>query len=225
VDGRYNVLCSEFRECDGQQVMRISLLAIFLLSPFAVADAPKATTQSVPATQKAATQPAEAKKEGSSFSKITQKEIDGITYEDAEEDTGFITPLAADLDNLDNDSKKRLDEWTAKLNDWAGAKEENVPQRVRNLLFVCSLADMVHSEFEGETAFVVFDKLKSEVDKDVLIKACAWIVLKPDEGRAITKAPELGWEDDAEEDALRERAAMYAKKLLGRLVGKLPKKD
>ena len=210
-------------------------LALFLICPLAYADQVKPTTQAVPATQpKAATQAAatlaaeasktDAKKENS-FKKITQKDIEGISYDDVESDSGFITPLAADLDNLDNDSKKRLDEWVAKLNDWAGSKEENVPQRVRNLMHVCSLADMVHSEFEGETAFVVFDKLKSEVDKDILIKACAWIVLKPEEGRAITRAPELGWDDDAEEDALRERAAMYAKKLLGRLEGKLPKKE
>jgi hypothetical protein len=204
-------------------------LLMFGLAAFAHADQPKLAAPSVPAMQpkaatQAVTQPAVAKKENS-YKKITQKDIDGITFDDIEDDSGFITPLAADLDNLDNDSKKRLDEWVAKLNDWAGSKEENIPQRVRNLMFICSLADMVHSEFEGETAFVVFDKLKSEIDKDVLIKACAWIVLKPDEGRAITRAPDLGWDDDAEEDALRERAQMYAKKLLGRLVGKLPKKE
>jgi hypothetical protein len=176
-----------------------------------------------PATTQSAT--TQAAKKQSPVDAITQKDIDGITYDDAQDDSGFITPLAADLDNLDNDSKKRLDDWTAKLNDWAGAKEENVPQRVRNLLSVCSLADMVHSEFEGETAYVVFDKLKSEIDKDQLIKACAWIVLKPDEGRCITRIPELGWDDEIEEDGIRERVSMYAKKLLGRLVGKLPKKD
>jgi hypothetical protein len=210
------------------------LLSLSLFCPVALADQPKpAAAPTVPATQKAATQKAatqpEVKKEDAkkddSYSKITQKDIDGISYEDAEDDSGFITPLAADLDNLDDDSKKRLDEWVAKLNDWPGAKDENVPQRVRNLLHIASLADMVHSEFEGETAYVIFDKLKSEIDKDVLIKACAWIVLKPDEGKAVTKAPELGWEDDAQEDEIRERAQIYAKKLLGRLVGKLPKKD
>jgi len=41
-----------------------------------------------------------------SINKITQKEIDAIEYDDVVEDTGFITPLAADLDRLDDDSKK-----------------------------------------------------------------------------------------------------------------------
>lgn len=207
--------------------MRLTSIAILigLVCSCVGAETPRPTSK--PATTQATTQAAAvaAPKPEDPYNAITQKDIDGITYEDAEDDTGFITPLAADLDNLDNDSKKRLDDWTAKLNDWAGAKEENVPQRVRNLMSVASLADMIHSEFEGETAYVIFDKLKSEVDKDQLIKACAWMVLKPSEGRCITKIPELGWDDDVEEDGIRERSSMYAKKLLGRLVGKLPKKD
>lgn len=204
--------------------MRITVtLSAILISAATVLFAADAKPAAHPATTTAAT--TTAAKPKLSVNDITQKQIDAITYEDAEEDTGFITPLAENLDNLDNDSKKRLDDWTAKLNDWPGSKEESIPQRVRNLMHVCALADMVHSEFEGETAYVVFDKLKAEVDKDVLIKACAWMVLKPDEGRAITKIPELGWEDDIEEEPLRERASLYAKKLLGRLLGKLPKKE
>src|SRR5436190_5347218 len=128
--------------------MRWILLLTIVSASFAFgAEAPKATS-------KPSTAPA-AKKSENSYSKITQKEIDAITYEDSEDDAGFITPVAADLDNMDEESKKRLDEWTAKLNDWAGAKEEDVPQRVRNLLHIAALADMVHSEFEGETAFVI----------------------------------------------------------------------
>jgi hypothetical protein len=208
--------------------MRLTLIVmqIGLVCSCVGAETPRPATK--PATTQAATQAAAAAapaKPENSYNAITQKDIDEIKFDDVEDDTGFITPLAADLDNLDNDSKKRLDDWTAKLNDWAGAKEENVPQRVRNLMSVCSLADMIHSEFEGETAYVIFDKLKSEVDKDQLIKACAWMVLKPNEGRCVTRIPELGWDEEVEEDGIRERSSMYAKKLLGRLVGKLPKKD
>jgi len=205
-----------------------------VLVSLALADVPKpadakakpaATTLAATTQAKATTVASAAAAKTNPLDQITQKDIDGITFDDVEDDAGFITPLAADLDNLDNDSKKRLDDWTAKLDDWAGAKDDNVGQRVRNLMSVASLADMIHSEFEGETAFVVFDKLKAEVDKDQLIKACAWMVLKPEEGKCVTKIPELGWDDEVEEDQIRERSSMYAKKLLGRLLGKLPKKD
>src|SRR5687767_8329000 len=83
-----------------------------------------------PASPAKTTTTAAASKPKSPLDQIAPKEIDAITYEDSEEDTGFITPVAADLDHMDEESKKRLDDWTAKLHDWAGSKEENVPQRV-----------------------------------------------------------------------------------------------
>jgi hypothetical protein len=154
---------------------------------------------------------------------ITDKQVAEITYDDLPPDQGFVTPVAENLDNLDDDSKKRLDEWIRKLDDWAGARDENIPQRVRNLLAVASLADLGRGEFEAETAHVIFEKLRSEIDKDVLIKSCAWIVLKPDDGTTPTKIPELGWEDDTEIELVKERVPLYAKKLLARLLDKLPK--
>ena len=170
-----------------------------------------------PAT-KATTKPAKPK---DPLASITDKHVAEITYDDLPPDQGFVTPLAENLDNLDADSIKRLDDWIAKLNGWAGARDENVPQRVRNLLAVASLSDLGRGEFEAEYAYVIFEKLKGEVDKDVLIKSCAWIVLKPEEGKTPTKVPELGWEDELDELMVRERVPLYAKKLLARLLGKV----
>ncbi len=185
----------------------------------------KATTQPA-ATQPAATRPSAghpASKDPAAG--ITDKDIEKIDFDELPDDSGLVTPVAKDLDNLDDESRKRLTDWATKLNDWAGAKEEDVNQRVRNLMSVCSLGDIAHAEFEGELTYVVFEKLKSEVDKDQLIKATALIVLKPKEGKCPTKVTELGWDDDLDEDMIRERSAMFAEKLLGRMLGKLPKKD
>jgi hypothetical protein len=204
----------------------IAMLSASLVPVAVAADAPR--SPAAPATTQAATRPAVQSPEAkvrASIAKITQKEVDAITYEDVEEDTGFILPIAADLDNLDDDTKKRLDDFMAKVHDWGGARDENVPQRVRNLMTICALSDMIHGEFERELPYLIFDKVKAEVDKDELIKVCAWMTLKPEEGRAITRIPELGWDDDVDEASIRERASLYAKKLLGRLVGKLPRKD
>jgi hypothetical protein len=188
------------------------------------AEPPKAPATTQSATRPALVESPEAKARAS-INKITKKEIDAITYEDVEEDTGFILPIAADLDNLDDDTKKRLDDFMAKVHDWGGARDEFVPQRVRNLMTICALSDMIHGEFERELPYLIFDKVKAEVDKDELIKVCAWMTLKPEEGRAITRIPELGWDDDVDEASIRERASLYGKKLLGRLVGKLPRKE
>ena len=206
----------------------IALLAAAVAPLTLAADAPKATATTAPTTQSVATtKPAmspEAKVRAS-INSITKKQIDEITYEDVEEDTGIILPIANTLDDVDNDTRKRLDDFMAKVQDWPGAKDENVPQRVRNLMTVCALSDMIHGEFEREAPYMIFDMLKAEVDKDELIKVCAWMTLKPDEGRAITRIPELGWDDEVDEASVRERASGYAKKLLGRLLGKLPKKE
>jgi hypothetical protein len=190
-------------------------LALIALT-FAVAY-PAAAADKQPAT-KSTTKPA---KPNDPLAAITDKQIQEITYDDLPPDQGFVTPLAENLDNLDDDSQKRLAEWTDKLNAWAGARDENAAQRVRNLLAVASLSDLGRGEFEAETAYVIFEKLRGEVDKDVLIRACAWIVLKPEEGKTPTKVPELGWEEELDETMVRERVPLYAKKFLGKLLGKI----
>jgi len=71
---------------------------------------------------------------------------------------------------------------------------------------------------------VVFEQCKSEIDKDVLIKACAWMVLKPGEGRAITRVPELGWDDENDEERCASGHRL-CQEAIGAAGGKLPKKD
>src|SRR3989449_10902636 len=63
---------------------------------------------------------------------ITDKDIASITYEDAEVDSGFVTPLAQDLSNLDDDSKKELDQFAEKLDQWGPGQEKELVQQIRN---------------------------------------------------------------------------------------------
>jgi len=175
-------------------------------------DAPKKPTT-------APAKPAEA------WEKITDKEIAAITYEDAEVDSGFVTPLAQDLSNLDDDSKKELDQFGEKLDQWVPGQDKDLVQQVRNWMCLCTFADLGRGLFEAEVPYVIFEKLKREMPKEKLTKALACIVLKPDEGKLVLKAADLGFEEDAPEADVRERHVIYAKKLLGRLVGKLPPKE
>lgn len=159
------------------------------------------------------------------FEAITQKQIDAITYDDAAVDQGFVTPLAKDLSHLDDERKQRLDAFEDKLDQWKPGQEKAVGQRVRNWMAACTYADMGRGEFEAEVPFVIFERLRKEVPKDQLIKALAWVILEPKAGTTVTKAPELGVDEDLDEDQVRARSAIYAKKLLGRLLGKLPPKE
>ena len=159
------------------------------------------------------------------WEKITDKEVASITYEDAEVDSGFVTPLAQDLSNLDDDSKKELDQFAEKLDQWVPGQEKDLVQQIRNWMCLCTFADLGRGLFEAEVPYVIFEKLKREMPREKLTKALAYIALKPDEGKLVLQAPDLGFEEDAPEADVRERHVIYAKKLLGRLVGKLPPKE
>jgi len=175
------------------------------------------TAKNKPTTAPA--KPAEA------WQSITDKDIASITYEDAEVDSGFVTPLAQDLSNLDDDSKKELDQFAEKLDQWVPGQEKELVQQIRNWMCLCTFADLGRGLFEAEVPYVIFEKLKREMPKEKLTKALAYIILKPDAGKLVLKAADLGFEEDAPEADVRERHVIYAKKLLGRLVGKLPPKE
>ena len=162
---------------------------------------------------------------GEPYEAITQEQINSIEYDDAMEDRGFVAPLAADLTHMEGDMKKEFDEWVAKLDDWQPGKVDEIGQRVRNWLCLATLGDVARGMYEAESPYVIFERLKKDIPKDKLIKATAWVILKPGEGKAITTAPDAGIDGEAAEETVRERTVLYAKKLLGRLLGKLPPKE
>lgn len=156
------------------------------------------------------------------YEAVKDTEINEITYEECELDNGFEIPFAASLENLGEDQKKRLDEFIEKVDAWDPGKVEKIGQKVRSFVALCSLVDAGHGEFEAETPLKIFERLKAEVPKDKLMKACAWVVLKPKEGDIVKTAPDLGIDAEIDEDEIRGRSVVYAKKMLGRLLGKLP---
>jgi len=198
--------------------MRPLTLALIPCLCLIAAPAAPAADKPAPATTRAA----EARE---AYLAITDAQVKSITFDDAEMDNGFVGPLAKDLSRLDGDDRKKFDEWVNKLDDWKDGRDPAVGQRVRNLVAVAAMGDMGRSAWEGETAYAVVEKLKRDVPRDQLIKACAWVILKPDEGTVPAAIPELGFDDEIEAQALRTRSILYAKKVLGRVLGKLPVKD
>jgi hypothetical protein len=191
------------------------LLAMLGLMLLVGADAPK----------EPAKKPAPPEKPKEAWELITEKEIASITFEDAEIDTGFVTPLSPDLSHLDEDTKKEMDQFAEKLDQWIPGFEKDLGQQVRNWMCLCTFADLGRGLFEAEYPYVIFDRLKRDIPKEKLAKALAYVILKPEEGKLVLQAPDLGFEEDCPEPEVRERSVIYAKKLLGRLVGKLPLKE
>jgi hypothetical protein len=156
---------------------------------------------------------------------VTPKQIESIDLADAEIDNNFITPLSQDLSHLDDETRKRLDELADKLDAWHPGREKDLVQQLRNWMSLCTLIDITHGEFEAEFPYVIFDRLKKDIPKEKLTKGLAMVILNPDDGKVITKGDDFGLENEAPEQDVRERHVIYAKKLLGRLIGKLPVKE
>ena len=169
---------------------------------------------------------ARAFSEDEPYKKVTPQQIAAITYDDCDDDDGVTFPFFANFERVGDseDRKKSFEEWKDKLEKWDCKNEEKLGQKVRNFISLMALVDILQMEYEGETPKILFDRMKKEIPKAELIKAAAYVALKPDEGTVIDKCKDLDIEDGAAEDRVRERVGVYAKKVLGRLLGKLPPK-
>jgi hypothetical protein len=156
---------------------------------------------------------------------ITDKEIAKIEYDEMPPDTDIVTPFAPNLDHLEGDQRKEFDAWVDKFDNFAPGKEAEIGQKVRNWVYLATIPDIVQSQFEGVVPVAVYDHLKKDVPKEKLAKALAWIVLKPDDGTVLTGAKDMELDVDVPEGEVRGRGSVYARKMLGRLLGKLPKKE
>ena len=107
---------------------------------------------------------------------------------------------------------------------WAPGKVADPVQRVRNYLYVAAVPDVFQIPIERFIAQVVYERLQEDVPKDQLIQILYWIALHPNGGddAALDQmwALRLG-NGPSDTEQVRERAAFYAVKLLGRLTGKI----
>jgi len=157
---------------------------------------------------------------GTRWQDITEEEMATITYNMLPEDDGIYTPLAPPLGDAAN-TYYRLQEFMPLLEQWDPGRGRDIGQNVRNLLSVASIADVAQSPSEALMARVVFEKLRRDFPEKDLEKALAWVILDPDAGKVICKAPELGFTDELHPTIVRERSSWYAKKFLGRIRGEL----
>jgi len=152
------------------------------------------------------------------YDSITEEQIAQITYDDLPGDNELATRLAAPFKAAD---QARMKDFRELLDAWPQGRVEDQGQAVRNLLSVAAVADVTANLREAEIARVVFDLLRSRHESGELKQILAWIILYPDEGSVISHVPELGMRRRPSEAIIRERVALYAKKLLGRLDGKI----
>ena len=149
---------------------------------------------------------------------LTAAEVAGIRFDDLPPDDGNIVPLAPGYDELDAAGKARLDQFKGQLARWQPGNIGDNVQRLRNLLSVCAVADLVMDPDEAEIARAVFDRIKATEDDPAEVRQrLARIVLHPNNGNVLTDVSEFGLGKGPEEPLVRERCADYARKLLREL--------
>ena len=156
---------------------------------------------------------------GHGWREITETQIAAINYEnlpgDDELATRLAPPLARPL------SSARLVAIETRLPVWSGTPTDNPGAVVRRLVALAAIADLLQDPQEGEIARLLFDHLRTTVPESELRRGLAWIILRPDDGTVPTSAPSFGFRRELDEDAIRNRAPLYAQKFLGRLTGRL----
>jgi ABC-type transport system involved in cytochrome c biogenesis permease component len=154
----------------------------------------------------------------------TKNAEDDIGFDRLPPDSGVVTPIASDDLQPDPEVDEKLRAFSQALAAWLPAKAIDPVQRVRNYLYAMAVPDVFQLDMERFLPWYVFDRLVQDVPQDDLPKILYWIACTPDRGADPTmedmRALGLrGIPGDTEE--VRNRAAIYSVKLLGRVLGKI----
>jgi ABC-type multidrug transport system permease subunit len=155
--------------------------------------------------------------EAAAWTNITEAQIAEIRFDSLPADHDLVAPLAPPT--LDPSPAK---EFAAKLGRWQQGKLDDSGQSIRNLVSIAAVADLCADPRESEIARLVFQQLSRGFEPAVARQGLAWIILSPEDGMALTKAPELDLYRHPPERLVRQRSVIYAEKYLGRLLGKIP---
>jgi len=179
-----------------------------------------------PAATPSTTGPPAPLPEPASWRAVTPAHIDEIMFERLPSDSGVVSPIARLDEPLDPDVEGDLEEVRSKLATWGPGQVADPVQRVRNVLYVAAVPDVFQIPLERYVAHVVFERLQGDVPKDDLIKLLYWVATHPNGGddSAVDDLRSAGLKVNgpSDMDQTRERVMLYALKLLGRLVGKIP---
>jgi ABC-2 type transport system permease protein len=155
--------------------------------------------------------------EGTAWSNITEAQIAEIRYDGLPGDHDLAAPLAPA--SLATEQTAAL---AGKLASWSPGRLDDAGQSIRNLVSAAAVADLCADPREAEIARLVLRRITSGFDAATVRQALAWMILSPEDGEVVRKAPELGLFRHPPERLVRQRGTVYASKYLGRLVGKIP---
>lgn len=145
-----------------------------------------------------------------------------IDLSDARSDDGWVAPVARSLAKLDRDPRRRerFDALMRRIDAWAPAAAD--ARAVHRRLNAAALADLGRSDLEAEVNHAVFASVMALPERAAAIQAAAAVCLGRGADAAVTGAAELALRADVPPAEVEERIRLLARKLLGRLQGRLP---
>ena len=197
--------------------------------PRAATPPPAAANGKTPAQPSTKGPPEPLLPEPASWQQVTPAHIEEVMFERLPSDSGVVSPIARADEPMEPELETELEEVRTRLVTWAPARVADPVQRVRNLLYVAAVPDVFQIPLERYVPHVVFERLQGDVPKDDLIKILFWVATHPAGGddSAVDDLRSAGIPVNGPGDMeqARERVMLYALKLLGRLVGKIPRSN
>lgn len=151
---------------------------------------------------------------------VTMEDVDvNLVFVALPPDHGVVTPISAEY-------RRREDVECVRraLPAWAPAGVPDVVQRSRNALLLLAVPDVLQMDIERDLPHAVFEHLQ-QTPKDTLFKVLYWIATHQSDGDLDAldhlAGACLSVTPPDDEDQLRERVAIYATKLLGRITGRI----
>ena len=175
------------------------------------------------------TQTPDAVHRSTSWQEVTIAEINhNVDFRVLPPDGGVVSPISRPGLDPPPEMLDQLNNIADALPNWPPGNVADPVQRVRNLLYVAAVPDVLETEIiESYVPLIVFDRLKQVVPKDDLIRILFWVAVHPSGGddSAANQLQSLGLGNaPSDMDAIRERVTYYSLKLLGRMIGKIPAK-
>jgi hypothetical protein len=135
-------------------------------------------------------------------------------------DSGVVTPI--DLPSkAQGDVRAQVERVQQALLTWPPGRRGDDVQRVRHLLCIAAIPDVLQLPVERYLALVVFDHLVQMYPGEDLVKILTYIALHPDEGTVVRQLDEFGLPGRVQEGRMiRERVTIYATKFVDRLGGR-----
>jgi ABC-type transport system involved in cytochrome c biogenesis permease component len=155
------------------------------------------------------------------WAKITTKDTDGLDY-NVPPDHGIVSPFAGPEEEPEDFMREQVDTVRNQLPTWPPGADGDELRCIRNLLYVAAVPDAIQLPVERYLPRVVYEHLIDSYPKEKLVKVLTYIALHPEEGMVIDDISDLGIEGTVGDPMIvRERAYLYAIKMIARLTGRV----